>query len=127
VDLATEGVEPVGHRLQVGTRPPAAGARAAALAGHFEPQLPIPRAQAHAGAGGAEVPGGAAQRFQRAEVHRCLDLLRVPPDPVRLDRNGDRGLARLGVQGGSDAHVGQQRRVDAAGQLAEAGQRRRDL
>jgi len=77
--------------------------------------------------GGIGVPGGTAQRLQRAEIHGGLDLLGVAADPVSFHRHGDRGPARLGVQGRGDAHVRQQRRVDAAGQLAKAAQRPRDL
>jgi hypothetical protein len=75
VNLAAEGVDPVGHRLQVGARSaadrvqsavsarpapvgarrppiearhPAAGARRPAVAGDPEPQLPVPRSQTSA-------------------------------------------------------------------------------
>jgi len=69
------------------------------------------------------VPGGVLQRFNAAEVDRGLDLRRVPADAVGADLDGHRRLAGLGADGGGQALVGEQRRVDAAGQVAQGLQR----
>src|ERR1700760_3412029 len=63
------------------------------------------------------------QRFQGAEIHRRLGVLRVPPDAVRVDLNLQGGLARLGLQRRDQALVGQQRRGDAAGQNPQVVER----
>jgi hypothetical protein len=50
--------------------------------------------------------------------------LRVPAYAVRLDRDRQRRLAHLAAQRRGGALFGQQRRVDAAGQVAQVVQRR---
>ncbi len=63
------------------------------------------------------------QRFQHREVDRGLDLLRVPADPVRLDRCRQRRLAGLRLERCPQPQVGEQRRVDPAGQIPQFLQR----
>ena len=63
--------------------------------------------------------GDVLQGLQDAEVRGGLGLPRVAPDAVGLDLDGKRSLARLRVQGGAEPLVGQQRRVDPAGQGAQ--------
>jgi hypothetical protein len=123
VDVAAECVDPVGDALQAGALPRGSGVESLAVVGDFELELGVAFGQANAGAGGVCVFRGVVQGLQRAEVHGRLGFLRVAPDPARLDGNGDRGLARLGVQGSGDAHVGQQRLADATGELPEVLQR----
>ena len=79
--------------------------------------------QADPGLGGVGVFGGVLQRFQAAEVHRRLGVLAESPDPVGFDRHRQWGLAGLGVECGGQAQVGQQRRVDPAGEVAQVFQR----
>jgi hypothetical protein len=69
------------------------------------------------------VPGGVVQGFHAAEVDGGFYLGRVPVDTVGADLDLPGCLAGLGADGGGQALVGEQRRVDAAGESAQGLQR----
>jgi hypothetical protein len=96
---------------------------AALVVGHDELQDPVVGLQADPGLGGVGVFSGVLQCFQAAEIHRRLGVLAEPPDGVGVHDHRQRRLAGLGAQRGGQAQVGQQRRVDAAGQVAQVFQR----
>jgi hypothetical protein len=58
-----------------------------------------------------------------AEVDGGLDVLRATSDTVGHDRDGDRRLPSLGLQRRLEATIGQQRGIDASGQVAQVVQR----
>ena len=71
------------------------------------------------GLGGAGVFGDVLQGFEGAEVHGGLGVLRVAAEAVGFDHDRQRGLACLGLEGCGQALVGEQRGVDAAGEVAQ--------
>ena len=72
--------------------------------------------QRDSGLRGPGVLGHVLQRLQDAEVRGGLGVAPVAPDSVRLDQDRKRGPAGLGRHRGRQSLVGQQRRVDTAGQ-----------
>src|SRR5215472_5487923 len=95
LEPAAERREPVGHVPLARPHRSEPGVVAGPVVGHGEPQRPVPRPQADAGAGRLGVLGDVLQRLKAAEVHRRLGVLAEPPDPVRLDRHRYRRLAGL--------------------------------
>ena len=71
----------------------------------------------------ASVLRGVLHRLETAEVRGCLHVLWVPADPVGLHRHRDGRAASLGGERRGQALVGQERRVDASGQVAQGVQR----
>ena len=67
----------------------------------------------------ARVLGDVLQRLEAAEVDRGLDLLWVARDAVGLQGDRDRRLPGLRLERGRKTLVGEQRRVDAASEVAQ--------
>ncbi len=62
-------------------------------------------------------------RLEHREVDGRLDLPRVPADAVAVDGHGERRLASLRLERLGQTPVGEERRVDPAGEVAEVLQR----
>jgi hypothetical protein len=125
LEAAAERGEAVGHVPQAGTERGAGRVVPGSVVRHGEAQAVRGDAQRDARRGGARVLGGILQRLEAAEVDGCLGLLREPPDRVGRNGHRHRGLARLRGQGGDQSGVREQRRVDAAGEVAEVLKRAR--
>ena len=123
LELAAECGEPVGHVPQARAHRSAVGVVAAPVVGHSEPQGSVLRLKTDPGLRGMSVVGGVLQRFQAAEIHRRLGVLAEAPDPLGFNRHRQRRLAGLGVERRGQAEVGQQRRVDPAGEVTQVFQR----
>jgi hypothetical protein len=71
----------------------------------------------------AGVPPDVGQRLGRGEVQRRLDRGLRPRGQVDVDRDGDGAQQGGGLQSSSEATVGENRRVDAADEVAQLGER----
>jgi hypothetical protein len=92
------------------------GVEAVPVVSHGELEMAARARQGYGRLGRAGVFRGVLQGFQDAEVHGGLGVARVAPDAVGLDLDGQRSPAGLRSQGWPEALVGEQRRVDPAGQ-----------
>jgi hypothetical protein len=90
--------------------PPLHGCRveSVSVVDDLEHELIPVRRQPDLGLGRVRVVRDVLQRFEAAGVHGRLGLLVVPPDAVRLDRDGDIGFPRLPSQGLCEALVGEE-------------------
>ncbi len=95
------------------------GVETLAVVGGREGQAAVGFREDDGGLGGVGVLRGVVERFEDAEVHGSLDLLRVAADAISSDGDGDRGLARLCGERGGQPFGGQQWRVDAVRQLPQ--------
>ena len=120
---AAECCQPVTHVLQSRPGRPRGRVKAGAVVGDRERDLPLVPGQADSYCRSRRMPGGVAQGFYAAEVDGGLDLGRVPAHTVGADLDRPGCLARLGTDGGGEALLGEQRRVDAAGEFAQCLQR----
>ena len=112
----------------------AAHARAAALVGaadavvgDLDQDAAVRTAHVHAHPGRARMLGGVRERLGDEVVRRRLDRIGQPvvePD-VQLDRHG--GAPRQHLERRHEPVVGEDRRVDAAGQLAQLLERLREV
>jgi hypothetical protein len=115
--------QPVGHPLHTAAGRCSRLVEARAVIGDRERQALAVVAEGHAGRRGVCVLGDVLQRLQDTEVHRGLDVLRVPADARSLDRYRQRWFVGLRFERGRQAQVGEQRRVDPAGEITELFQR----
>ena len=95
------------------------GVEHSAVVGDLERQMSVGVGEPDDGSGRAGVLGHVLERLERAEVDGGLHLLVVPTNAVGLDGRGDGSLERLRIEGGRQAAVGEQRRIDTAGEVAE--------
>ena len=91
--------------------------------GHLESRLIVSLRQPHGRFRGAGVLLHVLECLQHAEVGGRLDVLGVAADAISVNVNRQGRLARLSLERGSQSSVGQQRWVDAAGQVAQRLQR----
>ncbi len=82
-------------------------------------ERPVSRERHDRGRVGAGVLDDVLNRLEAAEVHRDLELLRVPPDSDRPDRDRERGAPRGRAERLTQAASVQQRRIDAAREQAK--------
>src|SRR6266702_3889359 len=68
---------------------------------------------------GTRVPGRVGERFGADVIRRHLDRLRQPSHRGNIELDRDRGPAGQRPQGRAQAALGQDRRVDAAGDLPQ--------
>src|SRR5205807_3985451 len=74
---------------------------------------------ANAGRLRAGVLGDVLQRLENAEIDGRFDLLWKATDPLGVDLDRKRRLPRLGRERGRQSLIGQERRIDASGEVAE--------
>ena len=125
LEAAAECGEAVGHVAQACAKRGTGGVVAGAVVRHGEAQAARGDPELDARRAGTRVLGGVLQRLKTAEIDGGLGLLRKPPDPFGRDGHRHRGLACLRAQGGDQPGVGEKRRVDASGEVAEVLKRAR--
>ncbi len=111
--------DPVREPLQ-----PTAGAgyrAAAAVVGDVHHQLPVLAAERDYGGTGLGMLGDVRQRFRDHEVGRRLDRRRIAL-VICLDLNGHRGAVGEAPHRRAEALFAKDRRVDAAGEVAQLTQ-----
>ena len=94
-----DGVETVDDALQAGAHGHGADVEAGAIVGDLEGQSVALVRQVNAGDVGIGVLGDVLQGFENGEVHRCLNLGRIPIDALRAHVDADGGVAGLLRQG----------------------------
>ncbi len=99
------------------------GVEADAVVPHLEDEAAVAGGQPDGGSARLGVLRDVLERLETAEVHGRLDVLPVAPDPVGLDRDRDRRLARLRGERRAEPLVGEQRRVDAPRQVPKGLER----
>jgi F420-dependent oxidoreductase-like protein len=115
----TQGIEPVGHALQAGPVGGRPDVEASSVVGHLEAQLAIVLSHSDGRSVRTRVLRDVVQRLEATEVHRGLDRLVVASVAAHLDGDRDRCLASLRLEGGPESLVGEQRRIDAPGEVAQ--------
>jgi hypothetical protein len=89
--------------------------------------LVVVQARPHRRGGGVGVLGEVGQRLADHEVRRCLDRPWQPPGRDLDQRDRHRGAGGERGERRAEAFVGQDRRVDPAGQLAQLADRQAQL
>jgi hypothetical protein len=111
--------QPVRHALHAGAHRRRRPVESPAIIRDGEGEGPAVLADDDAGLLGPRVLRDVLQRFQHAEVHSCLDLLRVPAQAGGFDGDRKNRLLRLCLECGRQPRVSQQRRVDPPGEVPE--------
>src|SRR5918996_4204412 len=116
---APERLDPVLYVLQ--PLPPWGGRRVEppAVVLDFEPQRALLRPEPDGGRGRVRILRRVLEGLEDAEVRSGLGLGRVPAEAVGLHGDRERHLPGLGLEGRREPLVGQERRIDPAGQVPE--------
>lgn len=116
---AAEGGHAVGHALYAGAHGGCGLVETGTVIFDGEREERAIAAEGHASCGGVGVFGDVLECFEDGEVQRGFDLPGIPAHPVRLDGDRERRLLDLGLERGAQAEVGEQRRIDSAGQVPQ--------
>ena len=123
LERATDRVQAVGHPLEAGPVGGRVDVEADPVIHDGEPQRATRLLEVDRHVRGVRILGHVLHRFQAGEVHGRLDLLGASPDPVSMDVDRYHRLAGLGLQRRREPLVGQQRRIDPPGQVAQVLER----
>src|SRR4029077_6910318 len=99
------------------------GVEADAVVRDSELEMTVWAGQLDGGTGGRRVLGDVLQGLEDAEVGRGLGVPAVTPDAVRFEQHRDRNPVGVRAQRGAQSLLGQQRRVDAAGERTQVLER----
>ena len=103
--------------------PFAAGSKPCAVVGDREPQLAVRPLEGDRGRRRVRVLRHVLEGLERGEVDGRLDLLRQALDAIGVHVDGHRRLASLRDERRCQALVGEQRRIDTAGEVAQIVER----
>ena len=119
----TDGEERL--RLRPGDQLPViTGATSALPVRHLEPKLAVLTRESDRDAARLRVLRDVVQGLEAAEVDGRLHGLRVPGDAVRVHDHGERRLSTLRLERRGQPLVGEERRIDPAGQVSQVLERR---